>query len=187
MEISNVNDFKIIFSISSGNIKANERDFLIRYIVEMQFSSSEFTLLPQSTNDKHLWTMAAICWVFQSILSWNWLALYEKCTENCHAYQGKSSHNSAFFFFVHLQLWIFFGGFIEIYSGIYILDCMSCNLFWSYWQFANKNSKQDATVYSSRTVGSDFGSNECTRKGATAGEEVCFLLILLWNIIWAVV
>ena len=65
----------------------------------MQFSSSEFTLLPQSTNDKHLWTMAAICWVFQSILSWNWLALYEKCTENCHAYQGKSSHNSAFFFF----------------------------------------------------------------------------------------
>lgn len=102
-------------------------------------------------------------------------------------YQGKSSHNSAFFFFVHLQLWIFFGGYIEMYSRIYILDCISCNLFWSYWQFANKNSKQDATVYSSRTLGSDFGSNECTRKGAAAEEEVCFLLTLLWKIILTVV
>lgn len=152
----------------------------------MQFSSSEFTLLPQSTSDKHLWTMAAICWVFQSILSWNWLALYEKYTENCHAYQGKSSHNSAFFF-VHLQLWMFFGGYIEMCSRIYILDCISCNLFWSYWQFANKNSKQDATVYSFRTVGSDFGIHECTRKGATAEKGGVLLLILLWNIIWAIV
>lgn len=152
----------------------------------MQFSSSEFTLLPQSTNDKHLWTMAAICWVFQSILSWNWLALYEKCTENYHAIKANQAIILPFFF-VHLQLWIFFGGYIEMYSRIYILDCISCNLFWSYWQFANKNSKQDATVYSSRTLGSDFGSNECTRKGAAAEEEVCFLLILLWKIILTVV
>lgn len=153
----------------------------------MQFSSSEFTLLPQYTNDKHLWTMAAICWVFQSILSWNWLALYEKCTENYHAIKANQAIILPFFFFVHLQLWIFFGGYIEMYSRIYILDCISCNLFWSYWQFANKNSKQDATVYSSRTLGSDFGSNECTRKGAAAEEEVCFLLTLLWKIILTVV
>ena len=77
------------------------------------------------------------------------------------------------FFFVHLQLWIFFGGYIEMCSRIYILDCISCNLFWSYWQFANKNSKQDATVCSSRTVGSHFGVHECTRKGAAA-EDTCF-------------
>lgn len=76
-------------------------------------------------------------------------------------------------FFVHLQLWIFLGGYIEMCLRIYILDCISCNLFWSYWQFANKNSKQDATVCSSWTVGSDFGIHECTRKRATA-EEVCF-------------
>lgn len=161
---------KWLLTFLQGLLRSNRKEFL-QGTVQLLFPPSEFTLLPQLTNDKHLWTVAAICWVFQSILSWNWLALYEKCTENCHAYQGKSSHNSAFFF-VHLQLWIFFGGYIEMCSRIYILDCISCNLFWSYWQFANKNSKQDATVHSSRTVGSDFGTHEWAGRGAPA-EEVC--------------
>lgn len=86
----------------------------------MQFSSSKFTLLPQPTNDKHLWTMAAICWVFQSILSWNWLALYEKCTENCHAYQGKSSHNSAFFFCTPAAMNIFWWLHWDVLKNIHI-------------------------------------------------------------------
>lgn len=92
------------------------------------------------------------------------ISTYEKCTENCHAYQGKSSHNSAFFLYT-CSYEYFFGGYIELCSRIYILDCISCDLFWSYRQFANKNSKQDATVCSSQTVGSDFGVHECMRKG----------------------
>ena len=92
----------------------------------MQFSSSEFTLLPQSMKDKHLWTMAAICWVFQSILSWNWLALYEKCTENCHAYQGKSSHNSAFFFCtpaaMNIFWWMHWDVLRNIHIGLHIMQ-----------------------------------------------------------------
>lgn len=94
----------------------------------MQFSSSKFTLLPQPTNDKHLWTMAAICWVFQSILSWNWLALYEKCTENCHAYQGKSSHNSAFFFCtpaaMNIFWWLHWDVLKNIHIGLHIMQFM---------------------------------------------------------------
>lgn len=80
----------------------------------------------------------------------------------------------------------FFGGYIEMCSKIYILDCISCNLFWSYWQFANKNSKQDATVHSSRTVGSDFGIHEWAGERGPSWRGT-LLPILLSNVIWAFV
>lgn len=92
----------------------------------MQFSSSEFTLLPQSTNDKHLWTMAAICWVFQSILSWNWLALYEKCTENYHAIKANQAIILPFFFCtpaaMNIFWWIHWDVLKNIHIGLHIMQ-----------------------------------------------------------------
>lgn len=176
---------KIIFIISSGNIKANERLF-IRYIVQMQFSSSEL-LLPQYTNDKHLWTMAAICWVFQSILSWNWLALYEKCTENYHAIKANQAIPCLFFFCtpaaMNIFWWIHWDVLKNIHIGLHIMQFILILL-----TVCKQTSNKHATVYSSRTLGSDFGSNECMRKGLQLKRRCeAFLLTLLWKIILTVV
>lgn len=69
MEISNICDFKMTLNISSGVITQQMKGVFIRHSSVAVSPPSEFTLLPQLTNDKHLWTVAAICWVFQSILS----------------------------------------------------------------------------------------------------------------------
>lgn len=151
----------------------------------MTFSSSEFTLLPQPTNDKHLWTMAAICWVFQSILSWNWLALYEKCTENCHAYQGKSSHNSAFFF-VHLQLWIFFWWIHwdvlkNIHIGLHVMQFILILL-----TVCKQKLKTRCNCVQLPNCRFWFWHPWMHEERGYSWEGV-LLLILLWNIIWAFV
>lgn len=115
---------KWLLTFLQGLLHSNRKEFL-QGTVQLLFPPSEFTLLPQLTNDKHLWTVAAICWVFQSILSWNWLALYEKCTENCHAYQGKSSHNSAFFLYTcsyEYFWWIHWDVLKNIHIGLHIMQ-----------------------------------------------------------------
>lgn len=110
---------KWLLTFLQGLLHSNRKEFL-QGTVQLLFPPSEFTLLPQLTNDKHLWTVEAICWVFQSILSWNWLALYEKCTENCHAYQGKSSHNSAFFLYTCSYEY-------------FLVDTLRCAQEYTYW------------------------------------------------------
>lgn len=115
---------KWLLTFLQGLLHSNRKEFL-QGTVQLLFPPSEFTLLPQLTNDKHLWTVEAICWVFQSILSWNWLALYEKCTENCHAYQGKSSHNSAFFCTpaaMNIFWWIHWDVLKNIHIGLHIMQ-----------------------------------------------------------------
>lgn len=134
IEISDICDFRMTLNISSGIITQQMRGVFTRHSSVAVPPTTpcppppEFMLLPQLTNDKHLWTVAAICWVFQSILSWNWLALYEKCTENCHAYQGKSSHNSAFFLYTCSYEYFFFFWWIHwdvlknIHIGLHIMQ-----------------------------------------------------------------